>query len=35
MEKAQKAMARFHPNRLSEWVNGRVALSLAFRKAGI
>ncbi len=35
MEKAQKAMARFHPHRLSEWVNGRVALSLAFRKAGI
>ena len=35
MEKAQKAMARFHPNRLTEWVNGRVALTLAFKKVGI
>ena len=35
MEKAQKAMARFHPNRLTEWVNGRVALTIAFRQAGI
>lgn len=35
MEKAQKAMARFHPNRLSEWVNGRVALTVAFQKQGI
>ncbi len=35
MEKAQKAMARFHPNRLAEWVNGRVALTIAFRQAGI
>lgn len=35
MEKAQKAMARFHPNRLSEWVNGRIALTVAFEKVGI
>ncbi len=35
MEKAQKAMARFHPNRLTEWVNGRVALTIAFKHAGI
>ncbi|MES2526110.1 MAG: hypothetical protein V4598_03460 [Bdellovibrionota bacterium] len=35
MEKAQKAMARFHPNRLAEWVNGRVALTIAFKQVGI
>ncbi len=31
MEKAQAKMARFHPNRLREWVNGRVALTIAFK----
>lgn len=35
MEKAQKQMARFHPNRLKEWVNGRVALTIAFRNLNI
>jgi 4'-phosphopantetheinyl transferase EntD len=35
MEKAEKQMARFHPNRLKEWVNGRVALTLAFRKMNL
>lgn len=35
MEKAKAKMARFHPNRLKEWVNGRVALTIAFRNINI
>ncbi len=35
MEKAQTKMARFHPNRLKEWVNGRVALTIAFKTVQI
>jgi 4'-phosphopantetheinyl transferase EntD len=35
MEKAQAKMSRFHPNRQKEWVNGRVALTLAFKSLSI
>ncbi len=35
MEKAEKQLARFHPNRLKEWVNGRVALTMAFKRMNI
>ncbi len=34
-KKAEAVMADLHPNRRKEWVNGRVALTEAFRKHGI
>lgn len=34
-KKAEKTMESLHPNRRQEWVNGRVALTEAFRKCGV
>lgn len=34
-KKAEATMGDLHPNRRKEWVNGRVALTEAFRKHGI